>query len=442
MLPLLLICALLAHQTPAFPSQHRVNERPLPYLLRAGRDSRSGTYHIPSTVQNGTSKARFDIPTPETTLDKESIFRLDAPQIDSINGTVFEWWYFDAVSETNPDESLVVTFFSSSAEGFPFLDANETSVLNVWLWASFANGTVFADSVPATVATVTGVDGAGTNSSGEWASTGFSWAALTENLSQYEIIVASEKLQVEGRFTLTSRAPYNLPCGIQAGRTVLEIAPHIGWINLIPDAMGEVDMRIHGSTLKFRGPGYHDKNWSDQPFTDSVQSWYWGHGRLGPYSIVWFSYLAINDPSNATYVSSYIAKDGELLISACDPAILTVRPMGSPETTGGRYPPRIGDIPEIFRLKYDLGEGNGQLKINVSVRMVVAGNGKDYMRWTGDMVGEVIESESQRPKGAGGGDPKERDVRSSSSSSLVGVAVLEQFVMVDDAENEHYQRIL
>ncbi|KAJ6124497.1 hypothetical protein N7471_011814 [Penicillium samsonianum] len=434
MLPLFLICSLLAQQTLAFPSQYRVNEKPLPYLLRAGRDPRGGSYQISSAVQNGTSKARFDIPTPATTLDTETLFRLDSPQIDSINGSVFDWWYFDVVSETNPDDSLVVTFFSSSAEAFPFLDANETSVLNVWLWASFANGTVFADSVPATEATVTGVDGAGTNSSGEWSSTGFSWAALRENLSQYEITIASEKLQVEGRLTLTSQVPYHLPCGIQADRTVLETAPHIGWVNLIPDAVGEVDMKIHGSTLKFRGPGYHDKNWSDRTFTDSVHSWYWGHGRLGPYSIVWFSYLAIDDPTNAAYVSSYVAKDGELLISACDPDILTVRPIGSPRTTGGRYPPRMGDLPEGFRLEYDLGESNGQLKVNVSVRTVVAGNGKDYMRWTGDMVGKVIESESQRLQEAGSGSKRqkrERDVQSSSSSSFVGVAVLEQFVMVE-----------
>lgn len=92
----------------------------------------------------------------------------------------------------------------------------------------------------------------------------------------------------------------------------------------------------------------------------------------------------------------------------------------------------MGDLPEGFRLEYDLGESNGQLKVNVSVRTVVAGNGKDYMRWTGDMVGEVIESESQRPQEAGGGSKRqkrERDVQS--SSSLVGVAVLEQFVMVE-----------
>lgn len=141
----------------------------------------------------------------------------------------------------------------------------------------------------------------------------------------------------------------------------------------------------------------------------------------------------MDDPTNATYVSSYVAKDGEVLVSACDPSILTVRPIGSPGTTGGRYPPRVGDLPEGFRLEYDLGEGGGRLEVNVSVRTVVAGDGEYYMRWTGDMVGEVIESESRRPQDVGGGGPKkemgERSERS--SSSLVGVAVLEQFVMME-----------
>ncbi|KAJ5207534.1 Hydroxyneurosporene synthase [Penicillium cf. griseofulvum] len=441
MLPqlLLLICALPV-QTLAFSSQHAPNEKPLPHP-RAGRYSRSGKYHIPGAVQNGTSKARFDIPTPKTTLDTETLFSLDAPQIDRINGSVFDWWYFDVVSETNPDDSLVVTFFTSSMEAFPFLDPNETSILNAWVWASFANGTVFEDSVPATVATVTGADGR-TNSTGDWSSTGFTWNALTANLSRYEVIIASEKLQVEGRLTLTSRTPSHLPCGVQLGRTILEIAPHIGWVNLVPDAVGEVDMKIYGSTLKFRGPGYHDKvnltrgklgtsadqvaqNWSDRPFIDSVQSWYWGHGRLGPYSIVWFSYLAINDTTNTTYVSSYVAKDGEMLVSACDPSVLTVRPVG--RGTTGRYPPRARDIPEGFIMEFDLGEA-GQLNVNVSARTVVAGDEEYYMRWTGDMVGEV-ESEG------GGGGPKEEtggpDVHSSSSSSLAGVAVLEQFVLLE-----------
>jgi hypothetical protein len=159
---------------------------------------------------------------------------------------------------------------------------------------------------------------------------------------------------------------------------------------------------------------------------DSVESWYWGHGRLGPYSIVWFSYLSLSDPTNTTYVSSYVAKDGELLVSACNSSVLTVRPIGSPDTTGGRYPPRVGDVPKGFRLEYDLGEGNGQLNVNVSIRMLITGDGEYYMRWTGDLVGEVIGLEHEQPPGSCAG-PK----TTKTPSDLIGVAVLEQFLMVE-----------
>jgi len=169
-------------------------------------DSNPGirNYLISSHVQNGTSQVRFDIPTPGTTLSTNAFLQLDSPQVTSINESVFDWWYFDAVSESNPGDSFVVTFFTSSATAFPFLDPNESSVLIAYLWASFANGTVFSDSLPATFATVTG--GSTSPSTGNWSSTGFSWSAV-KDLSQYEIIIASEEMQVEGRFTLTSVSP-------------------------------------------------------------------------------------------------------------------------------------------------------------------------------------------------------------------------------------------
>lgn len=122
---------------------------------------------------------------------------------------------------------------------------------------------------------------------------------------------------------------------------------------------------------------------------DSVQSWYWGHGRLGPYSIVWFSYLALNDPTNTTYVSSYVARDGQILASSCDASALTVRPIGSPGTTGAQYPPRVGDVPDGFHLEFDLGGSNGWLHVNASAEQVVAGDGQYYIRWTGSLTGEV-----------------------------------------------------
>ncbi|KAJ5409116.1 Hydroxyneurosporene synthase [Penicillium cosmopolitanum] len=381
------------------------------------------TYRIPATVQNEPAYVRFEVDTPGGILGIQSRQSLDAPMLDSINSSVFDWWYFDAVSLDDPRESLVLTFFTATADAFPFLDSTQKSVLIAYAWASFSNGSSWAGYLPATLATVDiGGDGEadGNVSSGMWEDTGFRWNASKEDLSAYEISVDSPELDVKGTLSFTSRAPPHLPCGIKSDTTPLQIAPHIGWVNLVPDAVGSVDVTIRGTQLKFEGAAYHDKNWSDRNFTESVRSWYWGHGRLGAYSIVWFSYLAINDLTNTTYVSSYVARDGEILVDACDVSLLTVRPTGSPNTTGSRYPPYVGDIPDGFKLDFVLEE-NKRLRVNVSTESKVAGDGEYYMRWTGSITGEMVEE-------MGMDSSSKSLVR---ESSLTGVAVFEQFHMLE-----------
>jgi hypothetical protein len=84
-------------------------------------------------------------------------------------------------------------------------------------------------------------------------------------------------------------------------------------------------------------------------------------------------------------------------------------------------------------LEYDLGT-EGQLNVNVSIRAIVAGDGENYMRWTGDLVGEVIPSVGGQQEGRCDPDHK-RDantpIDTQSPSSLTGVAVLEQFILIE-----------
>lgn len=170
--------------------------------------TQSWTYTIPSLAQPSPAHARFTIPTHNSTLTTENLLTLDAPKLNTINSSVFDWWYFDAVSESNSAESLTVTFFTATANAFPWLPAAESSVLIAYLWVSFANGTVFEEYVPASVALVGGGGGddARWSSSGNWSASGsgFSWAGLGDDLSRYEVIVSSEKLQVEGKLSLSS----------------------------------------------------------------------------------------------------------------------------------------------------------------------------------------------------------------------------------------------
>ncbi|KAJ5919305.1 hypothetical protein N7466_010248 [Penicillium verhagenii] len=408
--------------------------------------SNTQTWSIPSALQNGTVASRLTIATPnEATLSTATRLTLDSPQISKVTADSFDWWYFDAVSSSSAAESLTITLFTAASSAFPWLSSTEDTVLIAYLWAGFENGTVFTDYVPATLATVSS---GGAGESGVWDGSGFGWVA-SEDLSFYEVVVESKEMGVYGTFSLESQQSPHLPCGIQGTTSTLEIVPNIGWASLVPDSVGNVDLTIQGSTLKFQGRGYHDKpwsshvratltrqphsisnpnpnpktmhrtpsnvfflqNWSNLTFAESVQSWYWGHGLVGDYSIVWFSAIATD---NTTYTSSYVALDNEVVVSSCDAASLTVRPVSGNSTTnptGAQYPPRMGDVPDGFTVEAELADG-AWLKVNVSIAALVSGDGETYTRWSGDLVGSVVSSAGVQSVGS-------------------GVAVFEQFTLVE-----------
>lgn len=110
-----------------------------------------------------------------------------------------------------------------------------------------------------------------------------------------------------------------------------------------------------------------------------MASWYWGHGRLGPYSIVWFDVLALN---GSEYVSSYVAVNGSIITASCSG--IKVRPIGK----NSQYPPVItsGD-PQGFHIDLNLGS-EGILEVDVTSNVVLA-DAILYTRWSGTMSGGV-----------------------------------------------------
>lgn len=143
------------------------------------------------------------------------------------------------------------------------------------------------------------------------------------------------------------------------------------------------------------------QKWGDAPFKSTVASWYWGHARLGPFALVWFSYLP---RSGLEKVSSYIARDGQILSARCVADAVRVRPTG-PEA---QYPPtQASGAPRGFRVDFKLEDGR-VFNVSVETRNLVADAAAVYSRWTGAVEG-VFD---------GGG------------RMTGGKAVLEQYVMV------------
>ncbi|KAJ6454452.1 hypothetical protein C8R47DRAFT_997241 [Mycena vitilis] len=281
------------------------------------------------------------------------------------------------------------------------------------MWLTFPNGTQIFVETQADAATVT-TDG--DFSSGDWHDSGFAWRYAPD--SGYEIVIDVPYSQIKGSINfqpvrmglqLCERA---LTCLSVPPRTTparngenIEVGPQLGWANAVPDAVSTVDLVVNGTRLSFKGAGYHDKNWSNQPLVTNLASWYWGHGRIGPYSIVWFDFLALN---GTEYVSAYASKDDSILVASCQPDSIRVRPSGQNST----YPPLSSTGPPSgYHITLDLGR-EGSLELNMTVEAQIAAIPPIYTRSTGRITGGLTTA---------GRAVKE----------MTGVALFEQFALTE-----------
>ncbi|KAH9211042.1 hypothetical protein DL95DRAFT_258662, partial [Leptodontidium sp. 2 PMI_412] len=265
----------------------------------------------------------------------------DGPKLNHVNATTFDWWYFDAVSN-DATMQLSIVFFSteSTTLGFPFSTGTTNFIV---VTALFNNGTVYQNIIPGGDAVITTV---GDGSSGTFDLTGGSWVG-SPDLSHYEVNVENLLVGISGSMKLQSTVPAHVPCDINRPDASEHLTDTVGWANAVPDANAIVDFSILGYDFSFTGYGYHDKNWGLQPLPDAVGSWYWGHARLGPYSLVYFDTLQLD---GTEVVSGYLTKNGEIISLGCSG--LRVRPIGT------EYPPTATTpVPVGYTLKYQTKKG-------------------------------------------------------------------------------------
>ncbi|KAL4914994.1 hypothetical protein BDW62DRAFT_219719 [Aspergillus aurantiobrunneus] len=308
----------------------------------------------------------------------------DSPKVHPINSSVYDWWYFDAVQasdDRSEQASVVVTFYTATSTGFDFLAFYEaegfSSLALAEATVTWPNGTSETFLFNATEANITTVEN---GAEGLWDANGESATFIgAPDLTTYRVHIESPL--VVGTLFLQSIAPAHYPCGPAAPGQTMQVAPHIGWANAVPDAKSSVRLMVHGEPLHFHGTGYHDKNWGDRSFGSSVGAWYWGHGRLGPYSIVWFDHLS---PQKENFVSAYVARDGEIVVAQCEG--ITVRPFGENAT----YPPlNTTGSPTGYRIHIDLPTGE-ELELTATGENRISPPAlTTYARFTGRLEGTV-----------------------------------------------------
>ncbi|KAE9389303.1 hypothetical protein BT96DRAFT_407319 [Gymnopus androsaceus JB14] len=240
-------------------------------------------------------------------------------------------WTFDAVSSTDPSDTILAVFFASPELTTP-------NILHVDLLVQARGNLYSADSNFAEFAEL---NTQGNGMSGVWEGTGCSFSA-SEDMSTMTINF-TDPFEITGSVILNAIAPPHYPCSPAEIGANMKFLPHLGWDNAFPDAKTSVDLQVNGNThVKFEdGIGYQDLSWSDISHEDALERYSWAHGRLGPYSIVWFA----GEGSGGTQkASGYVSKDGELLSTPCSGVIVEIE-AAAPNSTLGPIRSFMVEIP-------------------------------------------------------------------------------------------------
>ena len=78
-------------------------------------------YHFPNEVISGEVLVRY--------ISDDAF---DAPQVGPLNGSTYDWWYFDAVSSTSI-ASVALVLYRSTPGGFPYALEGSTASVNLFI---------------------------------------------------------------------------------------------------------------------------------------------------------------------------------------------------------------------------------------------------------------------------------------------------------------------
>jgi len=157
----------------------------------------------------------------------------------------------------------------------------------------------------------------------------------------------------------------------------------------VPDSDASVSLTFaDDSRLAFNGFGYRDKNWGGRPFTEGLAYEYWGHARVGPYSIV-YAITALQGDAKIFRAIGFVSEQGKPpLMTTCHPGnAVKVRPTGHNDD----FPPtKTSGLPGGYHIEFELGEGRGVLEIDLTDLLVIAKLHGKYGRFSGKACGRVV----------------------------------------------------
>ncbi|WQF86938.1 hypothetical protein CDEST_11952 [Colletotrichum destructivum] len=296
---------------------------------------------------------------------------LGSVQVHGPNATSYEGWYFDAVST---DLTKAITFG-------PFLFYGEANPLSLKLSISHEDGSFDQFSIPGDKLYVSSL---GSGSSAVASDGSYAWYG-SPDLSHYRITVDLPEEDISGEIELRSVAPPQTPCSDGAPGASFGLNWDLNWVNPIPDAQATVNLKVRGKPYAFSGTGYHDKNFGPYNFIFNLDQWYWGRGRAGDLSVVWFEHV---DKQGKSSANAYLAQGNRILHSVCSG--VSVRPFGKDVV----FPVPLGSeaVVDGFTINIDTGSA-GTYQFNATVAKKIDG-GPGLARWVGTLEGGLVGGET------------------------------------------------
>ncbi|KAF4465581.1 Hydroxyneurosporene synthase [Fusarium albosuccineum] len=269
-----------------------------------------------------------------------------------------DFWYFDVFSESTNQTLNIVFFNSGDFSQYPHPLAVQVSGV-------YSNGSDFYYEALADdgVSITNGPSGI----YGDWKGIGsFQGSSLDARNVEYHINLDSQDMGISGSIKFKSN-----------------LLPGLYWANAVPDAETVVDLTVKDTKIRFKdGVRYHDKNWGNQSIVDGPRYWDWGHGRFGPYSVVWYNLL---DYEGKESRRSFVVKNGKVMMVSCDPKSMEVRQKGGK----ANWPPTTGLLEtEGLTVQYSLPDGQEPF-LDVTTELIVRDEKGACQRANGRIKGGI-----------------------------------------------------
>ncbi|PLB38631.1 uncharacterized protein BDW47DRAFT_117112 [Aspergillus candidus] len=218
-----------------------------------------------------------------------------------------------------------------------------------------------------------------------------SWFAA-DDLSALVVELNVPEKGVSASITMRARAPLHVPCGEKREGASYMLTELLGWAPVVADAEARVEIAVDGRRWAFEGAGYADQIFSLQPLFVDLAQWYWGHARVGPYSLVWYYYV---DAKHRVSKSFQLARDGKAVVATCGDRSGTVTPLG-----GGGVP--VADPAGITGWVVSVMDERGR-EYRFEVRNEHVAQDRDLMgaahdiRWIGRVEGGLVGGKERPP---------------------------------------------